>query len=257
MKKGCKLLIVLFCLLLFSGCVKENVEMNVNVDKSMDISIIMGLNKSLLNSGDDTFSHIDSSKKTLEEEGYQVEDYDDGTYKGYKLTKHVNNIDDFNINNDFKINSQDNNQNSFIVNKGFLINRYSASLSNFANTNSLSNTDDYANIANTYLSSMDLKFVLNVPYKTISNNATSVENDGKRLIWNLSTLGNNPIKFEFNMFNIIEAIVLIVAAVLVFILIIIAIIKNKKKKNNDLTKDNQTLETNNNVDNNIDIEIID
>ena len=80
-------------------------------------------------------------------------------------------------------------------------------------------------------SSMDMTFNINLPYKAISSNATSTENDGKNLKWNLldTNLQNINAQFElYNMNNIYLTIGIVIAIVLIIIIIII--IKKRKPK---------------------------
>lgn len=262
MKKGCKLVIILLITLLFSGCVKENVEMSIGYDKSMDFSMIIGVDKSFSSS---TSESMIGSKENYTKNGFNLESYDDGKYVGYKITKHYDNIDNISSDSNVAVESisdVSNVEKFFTVQKGFLINRYSAKLKNsstndinsYSNNNANKDIDSYDTSLNSSSSSldssmsqysqmysnmmngsMDLKFILKVPYKTISNNATSIEEDGKKLIWDLATFKGENIEFEFNMFNPIEAIVLLLAGLIVFLLIISAIVKavknNKMKKN--------------------------
>ena len=55
--------------------------------------------------------------------------------------------------------------------------------------------DDFSK---TMMKSFVVKYSVELPYKNLSNNATNVENDGKKLIWNLDLLNDNDIKYSFN-----------------------------------------------------------
>ena len=79
--------------------------------------------------------------------------------------------------------------------------------------------------------SMDMKFNITLPYKAISNNATSTENDGKKLTWNLldSNLKNVQVEFElYNMNNIYLTVGIGITVILIIVIIII--IKKRKPK---------------------------
>lgn len=81
-----------------------------------------------------------------------------------------------------------------------------------------------------------MKFSVSVPYNALSNNATTVEDDGKTLIWDLMNLKNqDTMHFEFelyNMTNIYIAIAISGVILLGLITLVVAIIirssKNKK-----------------------------
>lgn len=89
---------------------------------------------------------------------------------------------------------------------------------------------DYSSLA----SSFDMTFKVNLPHKALSSNATTTENDGKTLEWDFMELEDQPIKFEFELYNTTNIIIACSAIILVIVVIIILILKNKKKtpKNN-------------------------
>lgn len=78
-------------------------------------------------------------------------------------------------------------------------------------------------------SSMDMTFNINLPYKAISSNATSTENDGKNLKWNLLDTNLQNITAEFELYNM-NNIYLTVGIGVALIIIIIIIITIKKRK---------------------------
>ena len=59
------------------------------------------------------------------------------------------------------------------------------------------NLDDLTNL----LTNLDLSFTVKLPTAPISNNATKTENDGKTLIWTLTSSDLNSIEFEFELYN--------------------------------------------------------
>lgn len=81
------------------------------------------------------------------------------------------------------------------------------------------------------LSSMELTMRVNLPYKSLSNNATDVENEGKTLTWDFMELKDENVQFEFIIYNISNIIITIIGIVLLLILIVLLLTKNKKTKN--------------------------
>lgn len=88
------------------------------------------------------------------------------------------------------------------------------------------NLDDLTNL----LTNLDLSFTVKLPTAPISNNATKIENDGKTLIWTLTSSDLNSIEFEFELYNYLYMGIMGGAVLLLIVLIIIIISKKKKSK---------------------------
>ena len=81
-------------------------------------------------------------------------------------------------------------------------------------------------------SKMEFTYVVNLPVKALSNNATSVENDGKTLKWNLKNKGDNSIQFSFELYNMTN-IYIVCGCIIVLIIVIVivsSLIAKKKRK---------------------------
>lgn len=79
---------------------------------------------------------------------------------------------------------------------------------------------------------MEFNYVVNLPEKTLTNNATNVSNDGKTLTWSLMQSQISNIEFSFELKNMTNYYILyggIAAAVIIVIIIIISLIKKGKK----------------------------
>ena len=89
MKKQ-KLLIILILVILISGCVKYDLQMQVNTDKSFNFVLI----DAMLNE----YAGMETQDQTTSDEykakGFEVENYSDNEYTGLKLTKKYNSIDE-------------------------------------------------------------------------------------------------------------------------------------------------------------------
>lgn len=102
---------------------------------------------------------------------------------------------------------------------------------------------------NAMMSSMDLKYIVNLPYKAVSSNATQKSNEDKTLTWDLTTLKENEnIKFEFYIYNITNILIGIGVIVVVLIIVILLIVKSKKSKK-DKTEPINNVENNNEINN--------
>lgn len=83
------------------------------------------------------------------------------------------------------------------------------------------------------MSNMDLSFSVNLPYGALSSNATTKENDNKKLTWKLGTEAQE-IEFAFELKNNdkdsnMMLYIAVAAGVLVFILLLILVISKTKK----------------------------
>lgn len=102
---------------------------------------------------------------------------------------------------------------------------------------------------NAMMSSMDLKYIVNLPYKAVSSNATQKSNEDKTLTWDLTTLKENEnIKFEFYIYNITNILIGVGIIVVVLIIVILLIVKSKKSKK-DKTEPINNVENNNEINN--------
>lgn len=89
------------------------------------------------------------------------------------------------------------------------------------------------------MANMDLSFNVTLPYAAKSNNATKVEDGGKKLTWSLVSDKANNIEFSFELYNIsflagsgrIILFVVIGLLVFVFICILLGFIFSRGKKN--------------------------
>lgn len=102
---------------------------------------------------------------------------------------------------------------------------------------------------NAMMSSMDLKYIVNLPYKAVSSNATQKSNEDKTLTWDLTTLKENEnIRFEFYIYNITNILIGVGVIVVVLIIVILLIVKSKKSKK-DKTEPINNVENNNEINN--------
>ena len=87
---------------------------------------------------------------------------------------------------------------------------------------------DYAAL----LSEIEISFTVNLPVKAKTNNAGSVLNDGKTLVWKPSYTATTPteINFSFEMYNMTNLLIVGGGALAVIVILIIVIAASKKKK---------------------------
>lgn len=258
------------CLGLFvflcTGCVKFNANMEIKKDKSMDYSIIYAVDTSLM--GDEKLL-TDSEKKDLEKKGFKVEDYSEDKMKGFKLSINVKNIDKISTTKDTKYDlsgilndKKDDTKYVFKVKKGLFKNHYIADFKFDSSDSSLSSNKDvsyreedseatevtesddssedtsddlFGDFDYSSMGNMDLSFNVKLPYSATKNNATEAKDDNKELKWNLSSSGTDSIQFEFELYNMINIIIICaLGGVLVIgaIIAVIVVVTGKGKKTN-------------------------
>ena len=255
------------CLGLFvflcTGCVKFNANMEIKKDKSMDYSIIYAVDTSLM--GDDKLI-TDSEKKDLEKKGFKVEDYSEDSMKGFKLSINVKNIDKISTTKDTNYDlsgilkdKKDDTKYVFKVKKGLFKNHYIADFKFDSSDSSLSSNKDVSyreedeeddsdtNVSDDTsddlfgdfdygsMGNMDLSFNVKLPYSATKNNATSTKDDNKELKWNLSSTGTDSIQFEFELYNVINIVIICALGGLLVIgaiVVVIVVVTGKGKKTN-------------------------
>ncbi len=262
MKKIMCLLCLGFLGLALTGCVKINVDMDIKKNKSMDFSMIYAINtvyfEEATNEENDIFNKGDMQK--FEEHGFSLELYDDGSMKGYKLFKHIKNIDAVSSKEDVIYNFEDEDSIDgpmFKVKKGLFKNTYTAHFSG-ADINDLQDSfnnrddnyvhpdkaedynndmamllrnsnDDYSDFENMFMANMDLRFSVRLPHKALSHNATTVNEDDKLLVWNLANQNLPSIDFEFELYNM-SNIYLLIGIVFMIGAIFVKVFLDKNRK---------------------------
>ena len=168
------LLIVILC-----GCSTISTNMQINKDKSMNITYLITLDKDYL--GNKTFNELFSSKNInyLRNNGYTVTDYEDEDNFGYKVSANIKDIDTVSQAENLKINLYDLLY-SDIQNELYIFSREEKVLKNKYTA------DFYVNLTD-----------------ALSNNATDVSDDGKTLTWEFDNImsGTNNINFTFELYN--------------------------------------------------------
>lgn len=235
MKKTIKLLALAFVMLLFAGCVRYDVDMTINNDKSMDLKITTAMADSVKSYMGEQASDGEKEKNELKSKGLDVEDYAQDGYTGYTVKKHYNNIDDLSSTEDVTANigAEGDVEKLFKVTKGFFGTTYKAT---FKSEDADSYSTQMASYKDNesykeYMKGMEIKFIVNLPSKAKSSNATNVTNNGKTLEWDLMTTPN--VEFEFEMTNTSNLIIVIggACAVAGIIICVVAVVIKKKKAN--------------------------
>ena len=267
---------ILVCL---TGCVKFNANMEIKKDKSMSFSIIYAFDKSLFGDAELLSSE---DKKEMEDNGFSVNNYEEGNFKGFTLTKNVQNIDAISTDKDVTYSLSgmlDEKDESYLfkVKKGFLKNTYTANFSfdpadsslNDNNQNSNNNDNDDMdfdwnydiddNINNDFnnsnsnmdfsdlsgaMANMDLSFNVKLPYRAKSSNATTNTNN-KELKWALNNNEIGSIEFKFEIYNIKNIVIVSGICLLIILLVVITIFKKRKNNKNKIVNPENSIPVSN------------
>ncbi len=237
--------LLICCLLLLNGCVKNNTTMKINKDKSMNLEIFILVKDEIKNKLSSDFNSSD-----LEKRGFKVTTTSDNNYSGYKITKSFDNIDDLskNTNNkvvdisnilesDFDFTILFNKKTSlfkdtYTANYKYSVSEFKEKYNTIEDENQDGNTeeDDYNDTIDS-TEKMELKYNLVLPTKAKSNNANKKTESGKNLEWNLSSTSENKISYSFDIYNYKNIILVGGGVALLIIIIIVVVVIIKKKKN--------------------------
>ena len=238
--KKIKYLIVGLFFILLTGCSSYDMSMSINRNKSMDLSINI-----VSTSSEEINKYIDTLKEKYESNDFKVEEFTRDKNYGIRITKHYDNIDNnsfaertdkfdllYLYNNDYDKSIE---TKIFNVDKGFASNRYAANF--FVD---LTNID-------IDLSNTEVTFVAYLPKGNVSNNASSVSEDGNTLTWNITNKGRTDIEFVFELgsYDTIYFIVAIFIAIFLVFSIISAILsKSGDASSSDVDRDIEILSNN-------------
>lgn len=275
--KRLKLLLIVFAVALLSGCYKYEAKMVITDDKKVTFEAIYGMvnmdfgdltddeenltddeesiddeDTPIVGEENDTPSVISENEETtssndgidcasLQEglgETWKVEVYKDETYQGCKISKTYANIDEISDSKEVIVDLTSIQDNKFDDKQLFKKSgdTYSAHFT-FNTKNELAENDtDLSMIKDMF----KVSYSVELPYANISNNATKVENDGKKLTWEIELGKDTDIKYSFNFTGKKPFPWLYVGigcgALVVVIIIIVVISKCKSKKSSPVVQ---------------------
>lgn len=247
MKKFSYIVMLFLVTFLMTGCVKFDATMDINRDKSMNLSVIYGIDVS--NNSDGSYQNVfsDTDREMFKSFGFTFDEYKEEGIRGVRLTKKINNIDDISSENvkQYEISSlltnEEKNKYLFKVKRGLFRDVYTTNftLYNASTTSEVGQQENVQNIEESSIfdekdgdalqNRMKLFFRLHLPTSAIESNATSVENHHKTLIWKLDPKVQGDIQFTFAMYH--KGTIVLVSMILLLIISIILFLiwKNRKK----------------------------
>jgi len=232
--KKFKLLLILFAGILLTGCYKYEAKMEITKDKKLNFEVIYAT-MITNNDDDETNKAINCSDlNTKLGDAWTYEKYKDEKYEGCKLKKQYANIDDISTENDITVELSKIGDGVFEDKWLFkkVDDTYYASYKFSVGEQSEESKSDLENMKNMF----DLKYIVKLPEKSLSNNATTIEDDGKTLIWELDVSKDTDINYSFTLSEVIDTktsdipwlYIGIAAGVVVIIVVVFIVCKGKK-----------------------------
>lgn len=161
------------------------------------------------------YSNVESENETklaAEKAGFTVERYHEGDIFGYKYSATINDISAVSDTNpvSFKISDLTDSETKLSEKKMFrkVDNIYYATLvfdASDQDANSQMSENESSQSTSEEMKQMlsqvklDFKYIVTLPVGSISNNATSVSEDGKTLTWDIKNTGNTNIEYTFEL----------------------------------------------------------
>mgnify|MGYP006916052502 CR=1 FL=1 len=248
-KRVFKFVFLFLFIFLLSGCSKFNSSMIIKSDRSMTFSILYTYDTTV-NPSDPVNIITEENRNNLLSLGYTIEDINDGTNVGVKISKTIDNIDDVSDENNnikydlFDLLDSKKDIKLFKVDRNFLCDTYKADFyisnkDNFLKGNTKQGFDEngysYSYSPKNWGTPENFSFNLQVPLSK-SSNATETDTLRRNLTWDLSNYDSlSHIKFQFYVFNK-RNLCILAGAVVLFIFFVIA--SNQKKNNSQNDRDN-------------------
>ena len=218
--------------------------------KNGDSSIMSGdkPKKAKEHTDEERWNYLNDGDSQLSDapEGFKSEKYEKDGFKGYVYSKEVGTIDDvskesaterYNLlssdKEDAKKDDKKEDDSSSDVDMNSLLKEtLFIKKGNKYTSNMTLKSEDSADMSSyeQYGASFDLKFVIELPNKPISNNATEVSKDGKTLSWDLLKGGDINVEFSLGGSNILLYVGIGIGALVVLFIILRAVKKAGKKE---------------------------
>lgn len=175
------ILLITFCLV-FSGCFRGDVNVNIQDDGSSDLSYKV---VAVPTAGDILKAQI----KDLEKNQFKIEPITEGDMVGFKANKHFQNVSELSAFRMFAGSAP--NAMGITLDKGWFYDAYKVSV---LNDISLNQGQPLTNLDQAMLAQMSMKMTMNFPVKPETHNANNIYNEGKTLEWLLSFTKENHLE---------------------------------------------------------------
>ena len=234
MKKVLKLFtIIAMMLIVLTGCVQVNYEVEVNKDGTADIAFIYGFEKEYLKDMETTGEELtEEMKKNAETSEYAVEAYSDDKIEGIKATKHAETLAEVSLEEAFGeeyVKDSEENQMKTEKKGAKMVYSQNAEI-------------DLTSMGKEMASYVNMKYTVKLPVAVGENNADDVSDDKKTLTWNLKAGEINKIQFEASGTGKLTTTLIILAiaiGVLVVAAIVVVVLKSIKKNKENVNEENK------------------
>ncbi|QGG46756.1 LppM family (lipo)protein [Heliorestis convoluta] len=240
--------LLLLTTMVASACIEAKAHTTIYHDGSADVAYRVGYNQSLkammTASGEDPFAEI---KKTAQEQGLIVRNYQDGSIIGIELTGHYKNLVEVPDPITFFRSFEENRDEGFVAEKGTLQiernlwgTKYSVDESiDLRGMGAAIGFDEFG-INASLLESMNFVLSFTFPEAPRSHNATSVTDEGKTLIWKLPAGEVTEIRFDLEMSHKGALAVIATSALLFIGTFFFFFRKRKNSKSQEDSRDNDS-----------------
>lgn len=205
-------------LILFTGCAKVNITVDINQDGTGSYEGIVAVSEALVQGQDVKSVFEDQMGIDFDELGddVTVKDYKKDGYVGVQVSKEIKDANDLKeAGSGLDISISDDENKTLTISGDVLAN---------------SGSEEYD--VSEMMSSLNVEmlFTIRLPNASISNNATSVEDGGKTLIWDLTKQSQIELVAELNQGGGIMTIYIIIGVVALIAILVAVLIINKKRK---------------------------
>ena len=215
-RKGLALSILLLSLLL-TACVEGDFRLEVNKDGSGEHTVTIGIEeKTVEQFGSRAEGMVDNATKQLEEQGYEIEPYEEDGYIGFRAMKSFEDIQEMDIlpvSGDLSeaqaASAIGGSPIDMTTERGFLTNTYKVEAEV-----DLSNSGVLGGMQALVADQLDLTFTLDPPLSPKSHNADRVEGDA--LQWDIQEAGTTNVMVEMSVPNVRNIAILVGVLAVVF-----------------------------------------
>ncbi len=226
MRKYMIAIMLLLISITVTGCFSGHVHYTINNDDSGDISIKLAVDSALagfLGEGMDPFEDVVSEAK---ESGFQVSRFNEDGLMGIETKKHYSDCQQMFAEHNFLGTELGSKSNDVKIEKGFFLDTYKLETA-VDMTDMAEGADD--EISRSVLSQIKFDFILTLPAKATTHNASKVSDDERTYIWNLMAGQDNDIVLEAQKLNVTNIVLTVIAGIAVLVGLAVLMKKSKTR----------------------------
>ena len=253
MKKISKISLLFSIFFILCGF-KHTTIIDIKKDNSVNIEVDLLVKDAAIY--DEEYNYLSDNIKSFENNGFKASSYNKDGYKGYKLTKKIDNIEESSKNKNEEVSIGNLLEKNFFINglfrldKNIFISTYSANYNyefnrskflgnNFSLlpdevvvTDKVANDEDISSMSDLYDNTLEyeLSLIIKLPYKVKSSNASTTSSDGKTLTWVFAPEEVSHINYSFEIINKTNIMIISVTAFVLLVGLFIVLIVLRKKK---------------------------